>query len=70
MTYAYASYNTISFILRTSLPDAYHAYIQLTFTFQERIQSNSHKVQAMKPGSDRIVSLIFTAYCEARITTG
>ena len=30
-------------------------YIQLTFTISGKIQSNSHKVQVMKPGSDRIV---------------
>ena len=31
-------------------------YIRLTFTFQERYNQILTKVQAMKPGSDRIVS--------------
>ena len=55
--HAYASYNTISFILRTSLLDTYHAlHTTNPLPFRKKIQSNSHQVQAMKPGFDRIVS--------------
>ena len=47
-TYAYASYNTISFILRTSLLDTYHALHTNNLYLSGKIQSNSHQIQSMK----------------------
>ena len=50
MTHAYTHRtNTISFILRTSLLDTYHALHTANLYLSGRIQSNSHKIQAMKP---------------------
>ena len=46
--YIRTSYNAISFILRTSFFDICHA---TNLYFSGKIQSNSHKIQAMKPGS-------------------
>ena len=46
--HAYASHDTISFILRTSSLDTYHALHTANLYFSGRIQSDSHKIQAMK----------------------
>ena len=45
-TCIYASYNTISFILRTSLLDTYHALHTANLYLSGRMQFNSHKVKS------------------------